>query len=43
MGAGNSRRRLVVAGLMAGVAIGAAAGAASLTGASSEGPRGLGR
>ncbi len=40
MGAGNSRRRLVVAGLMAGVAIGAAVGATSLTGASSEGPSG---
>ena len=38
MSAGNSRRRLVVAGLVAGLAIGAAVGATSLTGASSEGP-----
>jgi hypothetical protein len=40
MSAGNSRRRLLVAGLMAGLAIGAAVGATSLTGASSEGPPG---
>jgi hypothetical protein len=40
MGAGNSRRRLVVAGLAAGLAIGVAVGATSLTGASSEGPGG---
>jgi hypothetical protein len=40
MGAGNSRRRLVVAGLVAGLAIGAAVGATSLTGASSESPGG---
>ena len=39
MSAGNSRR-IVVAGLVAGLAIGAAVGATSLTGASSEGPRG---
>jgi len=41
MSAGNSRRRLVVAGLVAGLAIGAAVGATSLTGASSEGPGGV--
>ncbi len=40
MSAGNSRRRLVVAGLVAGLAIGAAVGATSLTGATSEGPGG---
>jgi hypothetical protein len=40
MSAGNSRRRLVMAGLVAGLAIGAAVGASSLTGASSENPSG---
>ena len=40
MSAVNARRRLAVAGLLAGIAIGAAVGATTLTGASSEAPPG---
>jgi hypothetical protein len=41
MTARSGRRRLVAAGLLAGIAIGAAVGATSLTGASSETPAGV--
>lgn len=40
MTAVNARRRLVIVGLVAGIAIGAAVGATTLTGASSEAPTG---